>query len=197
MKKLRYLLLLMLTLSLLSAAGCSDEKNPSAGIGNDKTTITADKGNAPNALPEKEQGKTEKGKLTIKVYYPDEQGMKLRAVQKTVKSGSEDKYTAALKALLDGTKEKGLTTIVPKQAKIKSVKVQGDTAFVDFDQNLIKKFIGGSTGEEMLVGSIVNTLTEFSEIKKVQLLVEGKKIESISGHLDLTKPVERMESLIK
>ena len=197
MKKLRYLLLLMLTLSLLSAAGCSDEKNPSAGIGNDKTTITADKGNAPNVLPEKEQGKTEKGKLTIKVYYPDEQGMKLRAVQKTVKSGSEDKYTAALKALLDGTKEKGLTTIVPKQAKIKSVKVQGDTAFVDFDQNLIKKFIGGSTGEEMLVGSIVNTLTEFSEIKKVQLLVEGKKIESISGHLDLTKPVERMESLIK
>ncbi|MBO5652568.1 MAG: GerMN domain-containing protein, partial [Selenomonas sp.] len=50
---------------------------------------------------------------------------------------------------------------------------------------------------EMLVGSIVNTLTEFSEIKRVQLLVEGKKIESISGHLDLTKPVERMENLIK
>jgi spore germination protein GerM len=114
-----------------------------------------------------------------------------------VKLSSEDKYTAALKALLDGTKEKGLTTIIPKQAKIKSVKVQGDTAFVDFDQNLTKKFIGGSTGEEMLVGSIVNTLTEFSEIKKVQLLVEGKKIESISGHLDLTKPVERMESLVK
>ena len=47
------------------------------------------------------------------------------------------------------------------------------------------------------MGSIVNTLTEFEEIKKVQLLVEGKKIESISGHLDLTKPVERMDSIIK
>ena len=148
-------------------------------------------------MPDKEKEKAAKGKLTIKVYYPDEQGMKLQAVKKTVKVGSDDKYTAALKALLDGTKEKGLATIVPKQAKIKSVKVQGDTAFVDFDDNLIKKFIGGSTGEEMLVGSIVNTLTEFSEIKKVQLLVEGKKIESISGHLDLTKPVERMDNLIK
>jgi spore germination protein GerM len=196
MKKLRYLLLMVLALTLLAAAGCSDNKNNVGGDDN-KTTITADKGSAPNALPDKEKEKAAKGKLTIKVYYPDEQGLKLCAVQKTVKLSSEDKYTAALKALLDGTKEKGLTTIVPKQAKIKSVKVQGDTAFVDFDQNLTKKFIGGSTGEEMLVGSIVNTLTEFSEIKKVQLLVEGKKIESISGHLDLTKPVERMENLVK
>ena len=196
MKKLRYLLLMVLALTLLAAAGCSDNKNNVGGDDN-KTTITADKGSAPKALPDKEKEKAAKGKLTIKVYYPDEQGMKLQAVKKTVKVGSDDKYTAALKALLDGTKEQGLATIVPKQAKIKSVKVQGDTAFVDFDDNLIKKFIGGSTGEEMLVGSIVNTLTEFSEIKKVQLLVEGKKIESISGHLDLTKPVERMDNLIK
>lgn len=194
MKKLRYLLLFVLALTLLVAVGCNDDKKNAQGTG-DKPAITADKNGAPKALPDNK--KTSSGKLTIKVYYPDEQGMKLQAVQKTVKVGSDDKYTAALKALLDGTKEKGLATIVPKQAKIKSVKVQGDTAFVDFDENLIKKFIGGSTGEEMLVGSIVNTLTEFEEIKKVQLLVEGKKIESISGHLDLTKPVERMDNIIK
>ena len=195
MKKLRYLLLFVLAMTLLCAAGCSDDKK-NAQETEDKPAITADKNSAPKALPDN-KSKSTNGKLTIKVYYPDEQGMKLKAVQKTVKVGSDDKYTAALKALLDGTKEKGLATIVPKQAKIKSVKVQGDTAFVDFNENLIKKFIGGSTGEEMLVGSIVNTLTEFEEIKKVQLLVEGKKIESISGHLDLTKPVERMDSIIK
>jgi len=196
MKKIRYLLLAVLAMTLLVTAGCNDNKN-NVGDEGSKTAITADKGGAPNALPDKEKENTAKGKLTVKVYYPNEQGLKLQAVQKTVKVGNDDKYTAALKALLEGTKEKGLATIVPKQAKIKSVKVQGDTAFVDFDDNLTKKFIGGSTGEEMLVGSIVNTLTEFNEIKKVQLLVEGKKIESISGHFDLTKPVERMENLIK
>lgn len=197
MKKIRYLLLFLLAVTLICTAGCSDDKHNQAGADGGKTTITADNGSAPDALPDKEKNKAGNGKLTIKVYYPDEQGMKLQAVQKTVKLESDDKYTAALKALLAGTKEKGLTTIVPKQTKIRSVKVQGDTAFVDFDKNLTKKFIGGSTGEEMLVGSIVNTLTEFNEIKKVQLLVEGKKIESISGHLDLTKPVERMGNLIK
>ncbi|MCR5756372.1 MAG: GerMN domain-containing protein [Selenomonas sp.] len=195
MKNLRYLLLLMLAMTMLITAGCSDDKKNTSNIGGGDEKVAVDNGGAPNALPDED--KNGKGKLAIKVYYPDEQGLKLQAVQKTVKMGNDDKYTAALKALLDGTKEKGLTTIVPKQAKVKSVKVQGDTAIVDFDDNLVKKFIGGSTGEEMLVGSIVNTLTEFKEIKKVQLLVEGKKIESISGHLDLSQPVERMGNLIQ
>ena len=195
MKKLRAVLLVLLTITMLCAAGCSDDKKHSSDI-EDNPTVTTEKNKAPTVITDKEKNVVN-GKLTIKVYYPDEQGLKLVPVQKTVKIGSDDKYTATLKALLEGTKEKGLATIVPKQAKIKSVKVQGDTAFVDFDDNLIKKFIGGSTGEEMLVGSIVNTLTEFEEIKKVQLLVEGKKIESLSGHLDLTKPVERMNTLIK
>ncbi|MBQ4212161.1 MAG: GerMN domain-containing protein, partial [Selenomonas sp.] len=174
-----------------------DNKQNNAGDVSSKSAITAEKGSSPQTVkPEAEKTQTN-GKLTINVYYPDEQGMKLVAVKKTVKLGNDDKYTAALKALMSGTKEKGLATIVPKQAKIKSVKVKDDTAYVDFDENLVKKFIGGSTGEEMLVGSLVNTLTEFSEIKKIQILVEGKKIDSLAGHFDLTKPVERMTNLIK
>lgn len=195
MKKVRALLLALLAVTMLCTAGCNDDKQNASNTG-DNPSITAENSKAPKVQQDKEKN-SQNEKLTVKVYYPDEQGMKLQAVKKTVKVGSVDKYTATLKALLDGTKEKGLATIVPKQSKIKSVKVQGDTAYVDFDDNLIKKFIGGSTGEEMLVGSIVNTLTEFTEIKQVQILVEGKKIESLSGHLDLTKPVERMDNLIK
>ena len=102
-----------------------------------------------------------------------------------------------MESLMEGTKEKGQTAIIPKQAKLKSVKVKGDTAYVDFTQALVKNFVGGSTGEEMLVGSVVDTLTEFPEIKKVQILVEGNKVESLSGHLDLTTPLSRMGNLIK
>lgn len=196
MKKMRYMLLAILALILLCVPGCDNKQN-NAGDVSSKSAITAEKGSSPQTVtPEAEKTQTN-GKLTINVYYPDEQGMKLVAVKKTVKLGNDDKYTAALKALMSGTKEKGLATIVPKQAKIKSVKVKDDTAYVDFDENLVKKFIGGSTGEEMLVGSLVNTLTEFSEIKKIQILVEGKKIDSLAGHFDLTKPVERMTNLIK
>lgn len=45
----------------------------------------------------------------------------------------------------------------------------------------------------MLASSLVNTLTECPEIEKVQVLVEGKEIGSLSGHLDFSEPMEEFK----
>ena len=108
----------------------------------------------------------------------------------------KDKYAEAVKSLMQGTKEKNQSVIIPKQAKLRGVKLEGGVARVDFSQDLVKHFVGGSTGEEMLVGSIVNTLTEFPEVKQVQILIEGSPVETIAGHMDLSTPLERMKDLL-
>ena len=123
--------------------------------------------------------------------------MGLVAVTRTVNTEKDDKYTAAMKSLLTGTKEKGQTTVIPKKAKLHSVKVQNGTATVDFSKELQQNFSGGSTGEEMLVGSIVDTLTEFPEVQNVQILIDGAKVETLSGHMDLSEPLARMSELVK
>ena len=74
--------------------------------------------------------------------------------------------------------------------------MKNGTAVVNFSKELQTNFVGGSTGEEMLVGSIVNTLTEFSEVKNVHILVEGKNIETLSGHMDLSLPISRMTNVL-
>ncbi|MBR0289557.1 MAG: GerMN domain-containing protein [Selenomonadaceae bacterium] len=84
---------------------------------------------------------------------------------------------------------------MPKNAVIRSVKVKNGLATVDFDGIILKSFVGGSTGEEFLIGSIVDTLTNFSEVKRVKFLVDGKEIETLSGHMDLSTPIERMNEL--
>lgn len=80
--------------------------------------------------------------------------------------------------------------------RLQNIKVdQQGLATVDFNQ-AIKKIKTGSTHEMLLVYSIVNTLTLDPNIKKVQITADGKPLVSIAGHMDLTEPLERDESLI-
>ena len=136
--------------------------------------------------------------VSVKVYYPDDSGMRLVEVDREVLVDDKtDKYTAAVQTLLDEPEDENLTTIFPKNTKIKSVTVKDELAIVDFDGSITKNFVGGSTGEEFLVGSVVNTLTNFPEVKRVKFLIDGKDIETLAGHMDLSTPLERMNSLTK
>ena len=133
-------------------------------------------------------------KISVKVYYPDDAGINLVGVKRTVEIKNDaEKYLAAVKLLMTNPGEKDLTVIFPKNAKINSVKVEKGTAFVDFDKNITKGFAGGSTGEELLINSIVKTLTEFKEVQQVRFLIDGAEIETLSGHMDLSAPIKRAD----
>lgn len=136
--------------------------------------------------------------MNVKVYYPDDSGMRLVEVEREIfVDDATDKYTAAVESLMDEPLEDNLTRIFPKNASIRSVTVRDGMATVDFDGSILKGFVGGSTGEEFLIGSIVDTLTNFPEVTSVRFLVDGQEIETLSGHMDLSAPLERMSSLIE
>lgn len=133
-------------------------------------------------------------KIKTKVYFPDDAGINLVAVNRTIEVVEDaDKYLAAIQVLMNYPKEKDLTGIFPKNAKLKGVTFKDGTVFVDFDPNITKSFAGGSTGEELLVGSVVRTLTEFKEVKQVRFLVDGEEIETLSGHMDLSEPIKKSD----
>ena len=137
---------------------------------------------------------TQMQKIKIKAYFPDDAGINLIAVNRTVEvEDTAEKYLAAVKALMIKPNEKDLTAIFPKNAKIHGVTFKDGTAYVDFDSNITKSFAGGSTGEELLVGSVVKTLTEFKEVKQVRFLVDGQEIETLSGHMDLSTPIKKSD----
>ena len=191
---------------LLFAAGCeqppTDEpldtpKTSTAQPEPDKKNLTPA---APGKPTENSSAKNEKTEqtLNVKVYYPDDSGMKLVEVEREiVVDDKTDKYTAAVETLTEEPLEENLTRIFPKNAAIRSVKVEDGLATVDLDGSIKKGFVGGSTGEEFLIGSVVDTLTNFPEVKSVKFLVDGKEVESLSGHMDLSAPLERMTSLTK
>jgi hypothetical protein len=50
----------------------------------------------------------------------------------------------------------------------------------------------------MTIYSIVNSLTlNFPQIKRVQILIDGKAVESIAGHISLKQPVPSNPNMVK
>ena len=197
---MRKILLLIMATILLVSAGCDNPQQPPENKTDPPKVTQTEK---PDKKPEPEKKdtpappKVESARVQTqetKVYYPDESGTKLVPVEREIKFADEnEKYSAAINQLMQQPKEKELTTIFPKHAKINSVKREGETAIVDFDKDIAKGFVGGSTGEEFLINSIVDTLTEFKEIEQVKFLIDGQEVETLSGHMDLSEPIKKSQ----
>ena len=188
MKRMTSIAAILAAAAMLAlAAGCGDEQKPAQADSPAQTVQTKDTEKPAQVKPKEMQ---------VNVYYPRNDGTGLIAVSRKVNTEKDDKYTAAMKSLLTGTKEKEQTNVIPKKAKLRSVTVKDGIATVDFSKELEQNFSGGSTGEEMLIGSIVNTLTDFPEVQKVQILIEGASVETLSGHMDLSEPLTRMKELL-
>jgi spore germination protein GerM len=75
---------------------------------------------------------------------------------------------------------------------------QNGVAKVNFDQTLSKEHPGGSSAEMLTLYSIVNSLIlNFPQIKRVQILIDGKVVETIAGHISLKEPVSFNASIVK
>ncbi len=83
--------------------------------------------------------------------------------------------------------------VFPKGTRLLRAAVQGDTLQLDFSEELVNNFEGGSDDEAALVNAISSTAGSLPNIQRVQILVQGKPVESLGGHIDLSQalPVTR------
>lgn len=113
-----------------------------------------------------------------------------------------------LQELIKGPESTSLYPTVPSDVKVNSADISGDTVVVDFSKEIITsidEIPHSSTTEVLAIYSIVNTLTEFEEINKVKITVEGKDsgqvdgfyIEDFWGHLGIYEEFTRNTEIIK
>lgn len=190
MRLCKTMLLISVLLLSMVVSGCDDEKKPEPEPQKKAEEVKETK---PPVQKKPEVKKEEAKEISLKVYFPNEEGTKLIPVTKKVKVLQKDKYKAAIEELLKGADKKGMISVIPKKTKLRGLSLQNGVATCDFSGDIVKYFVGGSTGEELMIASIVNTLTDFSEIKSVKILVDGKEVETIAGHMDLTAPISRMD----
>ncbi len=133
--------------------------------------------------------------IQLKLYFPDNNAEKVHLEKRDVLVADAQTARAVVKALINGPSGSGLNPSIPEGTRLLNIYIQNGTCYVDFSREFIVNHSGGSAGELMTLASIVNSLTEFNTIDRVQILVEGKSGETL-GHILLAQPFERMADLI-
>ena len=139
-------------------------------------------------------------KKGILLYFSDNEGEYLIGEKREIlkRDEVEEEAEETVNELIKGPKGKLIPTL-PPETKLLDLELGEDgVAKVNFSNALSKDHPGGSSAEMMTLYSIVNSLTlNFPQIKRVQILIEGKAVETIAGHLSLKKPISPNPDLIR
>jgi germination protein M len=133
----------------------------------------------------------------IKLYFSDDNGMYLVPVDYDVIINTDEEIERTiLNMLMVGPYEDGLVSTIPEDTKINNVYTNKGICYVDLSEEFITNHSGGSTGESFTIYSIVNSLTELSNISKVQFLIDGEIKEEYKGHIEFDKLFEKNLDLV-
>jgi hypothetical protein len=79
-----------------------------------------------------------------------------------------------------------------------SVKLDGVTARVDFAQELIDALPAGSNSELYAAYSVINSICyNYPQVQQVLFTVDGKPMETLKGHIDISRAMTPDFSLEK
>ena len=104
-----------------------------------------------------------------------------------------DPITAALRALvMRQPKDSDYMSLWPIETKINSIELSGNEATIDLT---FGKLNVGAEGESLAIAQLVWTATAADpSVTRISLTVDGKKVESLAGHVDASKPFTRAPS---
>ncbi|MBO6240248.1 MAG: GerMN domain-containing protein [Butyrivibrio sp.] len=112
-------------------------------------------------------------KIELKLYFANETGDKLIPVYRSVVYNSNiSMERLAVEQIISGPNTDIAFPTINKDTKVKSVNIKDGVCYVDFDQTILNQTQNVSA--EVALYSIVNTITEFSDVNKVVLSVEGE-----------------------
>jgi hypothetical protein len=70
--------------------------------------------------------------------------------------------------------------------------------YVDLSPEATTGHLGGSLDEVLAVYAIVNAVTiNLPSVTAVQILVGGKEVDSLAGHVDLREPIARADTWVR
>jgi spore germination protein GerM len=124
----------------------------------------------------------------------DNSGLVFTAPVKRRVNVSDSPLLDALNLMLQGPTEteqaQGFTSLIPEGVRIQNVRVNGNTAVISFNENFMFNNYGAE-GYMAQLRQIVWTATEFPNVKDVQILIEGRRVDFLGESIRINRPISR------
>jgi hypothetical protein len=140
-------------------------------------------------------------KIKARLFYVSEDGMRLTGVEREVLYG--DGAAAQAQLLINAQLAPAaapLVSAVPPGTTLRAIYLNAEKgeAYVDLSREAVTAHTGGSLDELLTIYTIVNALTSnLPAVTSVQVLVDGKEIDTLAGHVDLRKPLVKNLALVE
>ena len=139
-------------------------------------------------------------KITATLFFISEDGMSLIPVQSEVPFAEPvvEQARRIIEAQI-AAPAAPLASAIPAETKLRAIFLseRGDL-FVDFTSDMTTRHTGGSLDELFTVYAIVNSATvNLPAISRVQILIDGKEVDTLAGHVDLRNPLSKNLTWVK
>jgi spore germination protein GerM len=133
-------------------------------------------------------------KIRARLFYIDDQGTALKGVEQEVlyAESTAEQARRIVEAQIASPPAPHLSAI-PAGTKLRTVFfTKSGEIYVDLSAELQTNHPGGTTNETLTVYALVSALTSnLPAVTGVQILIEGKEVDTLAGHLDLRRPFEQ------
>ncbi len=133
---------------------------------------------------------------TLPVYFANKEGKLVKEEHSIRVSNPNSLEKPLLEELIKGPHSAELLPTVPSDMKIKDASTINGVCQIDLSFDTKSKFFTDHYSKELMVYSIVNSLTSLPQIKKVVIFVDGKNDVEFTPDIDFTDTFERSENYI-
>lgn len=127
--------------------------------------------------PQEEIAENRARQTIVTLYFQDKETKEINpeAQMVDIKEFMTMPYDKLINLLLKGPKNEKLEKIIPDNTKLLGTKLENDCITLDFSVEFLNYNKDSENSKNNLIKSIVNTLTELTEINKVKILINGEK----------------------
>lgn len=127
-------------------------------------------------VPEEEITEEQERQTIVSLYFPNKDTEELMPEARLVdiKDIISNPYEKLVYLLIEGPKSDKAVKVIPENTKVLKTYMEGDCVILDLSKEFLNYSKDNQKQKKNMVNSIVNTLTELTEVNSVKFMIDGQ-----------------------